>query len=486
MTVQQAQRVVVIGAGLTGLTVSILLARGGHRVTLLDRDPAPVPAPGATEDAESAWEAWQRPGVNQFHQPHLMLPRWRQEIDRELPELRDDLLSYGATRTNLLHLQPDAATHGWQPGDERFDTLTARRPLLEAALARMAQSQPGLIVHRGARATGLVVDYGSTLPRVCGLRTTAGELPADLVVDAAGRRTPLPGWIAQIGGPPPAEEREPCGFVYFSRYFRSPAGPPRGAGPVLTHQPSLSVLTLPCDNDVFCVVLLASSQDRALRALRDPDAWLAAARCSPTAAAWVAAGDPVTDVLPLAGLEDVRRSYLRDGVPVATGIVAVGDSAAATNPSLGRGATIGAIHAIALRDTLAEAPRDPTDVVTAFEEATAARVRPWVEATTRFDRHRLGELTADLAGTPYLTEDPTWAVTTALLSGAAADPVLARAAGRISGMLATPPEALADATVMAHLRPHLGSARYPQQGPTRGDLLTAVAQQTSSRSLRAR
>ena len=43
-----------------------------------------------------------------------------------------------------------------------------------------------------------------------------------------------------------------------------------------------------------------------------------------------------------------------EGRPVATGLVAVGDSWACTNPSIGRGASIGLLHAVALRDVLRE------------------------------------------------------------------------------------------------------------------------------------
>ena len=79
-------QVVVVGAGLTGLTTAVLLARAGHTVTVLDRDPAAPP-----ESPQQCWDDWQRPGVSQFHQPHLMLPRWHHELTRELPELADDL-----------------------------------------------------------------------------------------------------------------------------------------------------------------------------------------------------------------------------------------------------------------------------------------------------------------------------------------------------------------------------------------------------------
>ena len=37
--------ILVLGAGLTGLTTAMLLARDGHDVTVLERDPAEPPPP---------------------------------------------------------------------------------------------------------------------------------------------------------------------------------------------------------------------------------------------------------------------------------------------------------------------------------------------------------------------------------------------------------------------------------------------------------
>ena len=36
-------RIVVLGAGICGLFAGLLLARDGHEVTLVERDPAPAP-----------------------------------------------------------------------------------------------------------------------------------------------------------------------------------------------------------------------------------------------------------------------------------------------------------------------------------------------------------------------------------------------------------------------------------------------------------
>ena len=136
--------IVVLGAGLNGLTTAILLAREGHDVTVLERDPAePV---GGNEEL---WTSWERRGVNQFNQLHFMLARWTQTMAVELPDVIEELESRGGVRLNLVHLLPPAVTGGVRPGDERFETVTARRPVLEAALSNVAARTPGVTVRRG-------------------------------------------------------------------------------------------------------------------------------------------------------------------------------------------------------------------------------------------------------------------------------------------------------------------------------------------------
>ena len=63
--------IVVLGAGLNGLATAMLLARDGHEVTILERDPAEPQG-----DNDALWASWERRGVNQFNQLHFMLARW--------------------------------------------------------------------------------------------------------------------------------------------------------------------------------------------------------------------------------------------------------------------------------------------------------------------------------------------------------------------------------------------------------------------------
>ena len=86
--------------------------------------------------------------------------------------------------------------------------------------------------------------------------------------------------------------------------------------------------------------------------------------------------------------------------------MAVADSWACTNPSVGRGASIGLLHAVCLRDLLREVPPGDPAFATRWDEVTTEVVEPFFRDTLAFDRHRLAEIDAQIAGIPYETDDP--------------------------------------------------------------------------------
>ena len=248
---------------------------------------------------------------------------------------------------------------------------------------------------------------------------------------------------------------------------------PAGVDSMLSHNDSVSLLTLPADNGTWGVGITTSSRDRALRALRHAPCWEAAARSYPATAGWIDA-EPITGISVMAGIEDRQRQLVVDSVPVVTGLVAVGDAWASTNPSLGRGASIGALHACVLRDVVAkEGTADPDTLVLRFAAETAATVAPYLDSTLSFDRHRLAEIEADVAGVPYEPDDPSWAITRALGAGGREDPVVARALAAIAGVLAVPGQLLSDPSVLGHVAGYLGRSHYGP-GADRAELLAAV------------
>ena len=339
-----------------------------------------------------------------------------------------------------------------------------------------AAAAAGVTIRRGVRVTGVRTDGRSPVPRVTGVTTTGGPVAADLVVDCGGRRSALPAWLAAAGARPPAEERADSGFVYYGRHFRSRAGGPPAALSLLT-QPydSVTVLTLPADHDTWSVVLTTSARDKALRGLREPAAWSAAIARYPLAAHWADA-EPITGVDVMAGIEDRLRRYVIDGEPVASGVVAVGDAWACTNPSLGRGASFAIIHARVLRDVLRETGVDDHDkLVRRFDEATARTVEPLYRATTGFDTHRLAEIDGDVAGVPYRPDDLRWIGSKALFAAALRDPDILRAYVSVVSFLATPDEVFATPGLRDRvLALGMSAPQYPLPGPSRAELLGAV------------
>jgi 2-polyprenyl-6-methoxyphenol hydroxylase-like FAD-dependent oxidoreductase len=283
-------------------------------------------------------------------------------------------------------------------------------------------------------------------PHIVGVRTGTGEdLHADLVVDVSGRRSPLPRWLAEAGLPPVHEEVEDSGFMYYGRHYRSADGSePFALGPALQPLGTISSLTLAADNKTWSVVITTSAKDKELHGLREVDRFERLVRSLPLVAHWLD-GEPLEDrIVTITKIEDRWRSLLVDGEPAVTGLVAVGDAWACSNPSFGRGASIGTLHGLVLRDTLRETgSEDPFALASTFHTATTDVVAPWFFWTRFEDRHRLAEIDSLIAGKRYEPADPRWELEQALAIAAPKDPDLLRAFLRAAFVLDPLHEALA-------------------------------------------
>jgi 2-polyprenyl-6-methoxyphenol hydroxylase-like FAD-dependent oxidoreductase len=465
-------RTVVIGAGLNGLATALLLARDGHDVTVLERDAA---APEG--DAERLWENWERPGVSQFRLPHIMQARWRRLMEQELPEVIDELERLGGSRVSPIEMLPPETTGGQRPGDEHLRLLLARRPVVEGALAAVAARTPGLVIRRGAKAEALVSTTDADgVPQVHGVVVDGGgTVPADLVVDAMGRNTTVDRMLDAIGARRPEEQSEDLGFVYYCRHYRN--GSSRPVPSAIVPYEGMSLLWVPADADTFNITFVIASNDHELRGLRDVPAWERAAALVPNLAPLLAVSTPITDVQVMSGGPDRHRSFVVDGEPVVTGLVAVGDSVVRTNPSLGRGSSIGMVQACVLRDVLREVrPDRPAELARRFAEALDTVVGPIYRLTLDQDRNRMAEIQADIAGTPHPPPGDAWALQRRLQRIMMSDPdalrVYMRAALEIEAidLVGTPPAL--HARIAAE---NADEPAYPPAGPTRAQVLAAVA-----------
>jgi 2-polyprenyl-6-methoxyphenol hydroxylase-like FAD-dependent oxidoreductase len=389
-------QVLVLGGGICGLATAMLLARDGHTVRVLEHDAEEVP-----ETVEDAWRSWDRRGVAQFRQTHNLHPRVRLLLDAELPDLREALVRHGAYRMNLIsRLPPMITDRDPRPGDDRFLTDTARRSTTEYTFADAARNEPRISIERGVKVSGVLTGPSvmDGVPHVVGAITSAGrEVRADLVIDAMGRKSKIGSWLSVVGGQPPYEEVEDCGFTYYTVYFAG--SPPPLLGPVVAEFGTISFITLPADNGLWAITVWCASGDQPLKALRDLDTFKRVVALSPVQAPWLD-GEPITEVLAMSGTVDRYRRFVVDGRPVVTGMVAVADAWACTNPSAGRGISLGLAHAVRLRDTVREAGDDPVRLAYAFHEITEAELTPWYTSQIRNDRQRFRTMDALRQGQP--------------------------------------------------------------------------------------
>jgi 2-polyprenyl-6-methoxyphenol hydroxylase-like FAD-dependent oxidoreductase len=375
----------------------MLLANSGVDVIVVEKDAQEPP-----ESPEAAWTDWMRPGVAQFHQSHGLLPRGLQLLEIHLPTVVDHLRRFGAHPFNLTDAPPSSILD-WtpEPEDDVFDSLAARRPIYELAFALAAEETNNLEIRRGTSVTHLLTVPGTLpgVPHITGVTTDRGEsIQADLVVDAGGRRSPMPALLEDTGALRPPEEDGDFRFIYYTRYYRKT----RDDFPqpyVLSRfiSGSISIGTFPADNGTWSVTLYGTNSDRALRSARDPAVFETVIRAHPDRAHFVD-GEPLTPVKVMAGVADRERTIHVEGTPVATGWIPIADAWACTNPILGRGITMGLMHATALIPALIDYADRPSELADAWEATTREHVRPWYVETRNIDRTRSHEMEAVRTG----------------------------------------------------------------------------------------
>jgi 2-polyprenyl-6-methoxyphenol hydroxylase-like FAD-dependent oxidoreductase len=353
--------ITIIGAGPAGLFLGSALARRGHRVTAVDRDPGPLPD-----------GTWPRRGVMQFHHAHAFRQTVAEALARELPQALDLWHEAGAEPIEVT--PPDGGT-------VRLG-LRSRRETFERCLRTVATDTPGFTLRSGHVES--VLDDGW---RARGVIVDGARLDADLVVDAsgrAGRATRDLATRAGIGGP--------CGQAYVDRVYRLRPGADPGpmTNPIVwtAELDGYLALVFPHEAGYFSTLIVRRSDDVALRGLRHQDAFEAAARALPGLDAWTHPdrAEPVTDVLAGGALLNVfRRQTDEDGALVLPGLFFVGDSVATTTPVFGRGVTTTLWQCEALLSLLDHDSDDLVAAGHAFDEWSVDTMRPWVEDHVQMD-----------------------------------------------------------------------------------------------------
>ena len=352
------RRAVVIGGGFAGLVTARVLADFFTEVIILEQDPL---------DADSGVH----PHAPQGYHAHAVLAKGGQILEELFPGLRAQLQAAGAPVFDYGRGINFLLPVGYAPRtDTGVQVQTVTRDELERTVRRRVLALPQVTLQDASRCLGLVVgprrrvtgvscvrvsgNAGSTASRAA-LDNPPADLDADLVVDASGRSSALPAWLARHHLPVPAKRVVKAKITYTSVSFA------RGAEP----EPDFTVayqMTFAPDIPRGGVVL-AVERDRWMCSLfgfdehvppTDDAGYLQFARSL--------ANPNLSKVLEHRTGQDTVRRYtnmnnewnryhrIRDW---PQRLIALGDAVCVFNPVYGQGLTIAAMHAELLQRMLA-------------------------------------------------------------------------------------------------------------------------------------
>jgi 2-polyprenyl-6-methoxyphenol hydroxylase-like FAD-dependent oxidoreductase len=372
---------IVIGGSIAGLLAARVLCRHFDRVTVMDRDVLPdTPIP--------------RRGAPQANHNHVLLLRGRRVMEELFPGLEDAVVRDGGL---LIDMASDLAwltPWGW---GVRFASplvmLACSRALLEWRLRHMLGASTSVTFTIGA-VGGLAVENG----RARGVRTEAGDLDADLVVDASGRGSASPQWLEAAGFTAPRETVVNAFLGYASRFYRPDPDTARWwkgmylqAAP--PDHPRVGVI-LPIEGGLWHVTL--GGGDRQYPP-SDENGFLEFARNLRVPALYdaIRGADACSPIYVTRSTQNRRRYF--ESIRMPEGFVATGDAVCAFNPVYGQGMTTAAIAAQTLDASLEATARRtgapqgnglPAMFQRALAKATGA---PWMLAIGEDLRYRSTE-----------------------------------------------------------------------------------------------
>jgi len=383
----------VIGGSVAGLLAARALCEHFGRVTVVERDAYPGEAPAA------------RKGVPQAHHVHALMLRGRAIFEKFFPGLERELLAAGAVLVDMAGEMAWLTPAGWGvrfPSD--LTVIGFTRPLLDFHVRRRLGEFNRVRVLENTETLRLIPSAtGDSVAGVVARQRQSGgafgdevELRADLVVDASGRGSRAPRWLAELGYPAPEETVVNAFLGYASRLYRAPAGHSAGhKGAYVQAAPphrTRGGIYLPVEGDRLLVTLTGAGRDYPPT---DDAGFLAFARslADPVIYDAIKDAEPLSPVMSYRATENRLRRYERLARQPANFLV-TGDAACAFNPVYGQGMTIAALGALALDETLREQKRRYADgrcegLSRRFQRRLAkVNSAPWLMATGEDFRYR--------------------------------------------------------------------------------------------------
>jgi hypothetical protein len=359
-----------MGGSVAGLLAAQVLSLHFDRVTVVERD-----------DVASAEGA--RKGVPQGRHLHVLLAAGFDSLQRTLPDFRERALARGAIEVDVgnfgvLYLS-GVLIAALESGKT---SLMISRPAIESCIRERVLTRPNINVRSGCAVHSLLGDARAITGVSIGSATHAQheELTADLVVDATGRGTRLPGWLETLGLGRPREEVVRSNVSYATCMIGRKPDHLAGANAwVMTPLPPLTRwgAAQAVEGDRYIVTFTTYLGDRGPESYAE---MIEYARALPFPGLYelLRVAEPQTEVSKMFDPESKRRHYERMA-RFPSGLLVVGDALCSFNPAYGQGMTVAALEAEALDQAL----RAGTTGLSRRFFAAASKIvdAPWMLAT---------------------------------------------------------------------------------------------------------
>ncbi|WP_277752174.1 FAD-dependent monooxygenase [Streptomyces sp. C] len=361
------RRAVVIGGGLAGMLAASALRGAVDDVLVVENDRLPTrPLP--------------RRGLPQARHAHMLWSGGARAAEALLPGITDRWLAAGANRipvpTGMVALSGQGWFRRWDR--ETHFVIGCSRDLLDSVVRDLVLTGGGVAVLQDTRVEGL----SGSASRVTGVRVRGADgrhrtLDADFVVDASGRGSRAPRYLADLGVRPAPERAVDLGLVYATRVFRAPAGS-AGFPIVSVHAdprggcPGQSASILPVEGGRWIVTQTGTREGEPTGDAEDFEAFARRLR-HPVVGEIISRLEPLTGVTVSRSTHNTRR-YFEQVRDWPERFVVLGDALAAFNPVYGHGMSVAAQSAAVLRDKARARGVDAPHLARQVQRAMAKRV----------------------------------------------------------------------------------------------------------------